>query len=580
MKSFRVSLAQINTTVGDFERNIDLILTNARAASDLGAELVVFPELAICGYPPEDLLLRSAFIDDARSALNQLADDARGMPPLVVGSLHFDRHLYNSASVLHEGAVIADYHKQRLPNYGVFDEERYFQAGDSSLICNISDVDVGVNICEDIWYPDGPISDVALAGAQVVVNINASPFSANRSQLRERMISTRAMDHTVALVYVNQVGGQDELVFDGNSFVALADGEIVARAKSFEEDLLTVDIELEDVRQKQLHDSRLRQMRSQDSLMEEPACDFVRINTEVIPKPPILRGPEVETDPNKEIYQALVTGTRDYIAKSGFEKVFVALSGGIDSALVAAIAVDALGPEKVTGVSLPSRYSSEGSVSDAVDLAENLGIPLLSIPIENIHGPTLDLLLPEFRNLGDPDPGVAGENIQSRIRGLIMMALSNHTNGSMVLTTGNKSEYACGYATLYGDMVGGFAVIKDVPKSLVWELSRWRNTVSPVIPENSITKEPSAELRPDQVDSDSLPPYDILDPIIEYYVEDDLSLEAIIAKGFDAEVVRRTIGMINRNEYKRRQSPPGVKITSRAFGRDRRLPLATRYTAV
>ena len=445
----------------------------------------------------------------------------------------------------------------------------------------IKGVDIGINICEDIWYPDGPISDAALAGAQLIININASPFAKNRSSDRERMISTRAADHTVAIAYVNQVGGQDELVFDGNSFISLADGQIQNHAPSFENFLLTSDIEFEDVLQRQLHDSRLRQMRSTRG--NENSLEIEQVDLALAPfeKPDISNGvTNAAISTEEEVYRALVTGTRDYLHKTGFEHAFIALSGGIDSALVGAIAVDALGPTNVTGVSMPSRYSSDGSVTDAEDLASRLGIELLSLPIEGVHASVLDSLLPEFARSENPDAGVAGENVQSRIRGMLMMALSNHRPKSMVLTTGNKSEYACGYATLYGDMVGGFAVIKDVPKTLVWELSRWRNSTGEVIPENSITKAPSAELRPDQLDSDSLPEYDVLDPIIELYVEDDLSFESIVSKGFDEKLVRRVIGMVNRNEYKRRQSPPGVKITTRAFGRDRRLPMATRYSGV
>ena len=581
MSSLRISLAQINTTVGDFSGNSALILEMAQEAASLGADIVAFPELAICGYPPEDLLLRSSFIEESRIALEKLAVDARELPPLIVGSLDFDRHLYNSASILHGGRITADYHKQKLPNYGVFDEQRYFQPGKSVLLCRIKGVDIGINICEDIWYPDGPISDAALAGAQLIININASPFSKNRSSDRERMISTRAADHTVAIAYVNQVGGQDELVFDGNSFISLADGQIQNHAPSFENFLLTSDIEFEDVLQRQLHDSRLRQMRSTRG--NENSLEIEQVDLALVPfeKPDIsnvVTNAAISTE--EEVYRALVTGTRDYLHKTGFEHAFIALSGGIDSALVCAIAVDALGPTNVTGVSMPSRYSSDGSVTDAEDLASRLGIELLSLPIEGVHASVLDSLLPEFARSENPDAGVAGENVQSRIRGMLMMALSNHRPKSMVLTTGNKSEYACGYATLYGDMVGGFAVIKDVPKTLVWELSRWRNSTGEVIPENSITKAPSAELRPDQLDSDSLPEYDVLDPIIELYVEDDLSFESIVSKGFDEKLVRRVIGMVNRNEYKRRQSPPGVKITTRAFGRDRRLPMATRYSGV
>ena len=573
MHTLRVALAQINTTVGDLEGNRARILEAAQRAAQQGADLVAFPELAITGYPPEDQLLRSSFIEEARESLERLAQEARGLPALIVGCVEFDRHLFNSAAVIHDGAVVAMYHKQHLPNYGVFDEDRYFTAGDVPLVVTIAGVEVGVTVCEDAWYPVGPISDEAVAGARVIVNINASPFYAGKTGDRERMLATRAADNTVALVYVNQVGGQDELVFDGNSMVFDATGAVLARGASMEEDLLLADIPIEPIVQRQLHDSRLRRMREEGTFA---LADEIHVSPcgGVAPSRAALPARSLEApDALAETYNALVMATRDYVRKTGFERVFVALSGGIDSAIVGAIAVDALGPESVVGVSLPSRYSSEGSMSDADDLAQRLGIRMITMPIEPIHAATLGVLADEFGG----DAGTAGENVQARIRGLLVMALSNHTPRSMVLTTGNKSEYACGYATLYGDMAGGFAVIKDVPKTLVWKLARYRNTVSEVIPRNSIEKPPSAELRPDQLDSDSLPAYEILDPIIEAYVEDDLSLETIVALGHDEATVKRVIDMVNRNEYKRRQSPPGVKITPRAFGRDRRLPLATRY---
>jgi len=572
MQTLRVALAQINTTVGDFAGNTARVLDAARRAADAGADLVAFPELAVTGYPPEDQLLRPAFIAEAEEHLQALARDAAGLPPLIVGCLDFTEHLYNAAAIIHGGAVVARYHKQCLPNYGVFDEERYFQAGTETLVCVIGGVQVGITVCEDAWYPGGPISDAALAGAEVIVNINASPFNYGKTRLRERMITTRAADSTVAIAYVNQVGGQDELVFDGNSFVADGRGNVIARGASMQEDLVVVDLSVEEILRLQLHDNRLRQMRTRDSV------DARRVD--VTPasvgqdRLPLPRGSVEPADEIAETYDALVVGTRDYVRKTGFEHVFVALSGGIDSAIVGAIAVDALGPEHVTGVSMPSRYSSEGSINDAVDLADRLGIRLISLPIEEIHEAAINTLSREFT---PEQAGVAGENVQSRARGMLVMALSNQKPRSMVLTTGNKSEYACGYATLYGDMVGGFAVIKDVPKTLVWALSRHRNTRGEVIPVASIEKAPSAELRPDQLDTDSLPPYEVLDPIVMAYVEEDLSLEAIVARGFEEPLVRRVIDMINRNEYKRRQSPPGVKITPRAFGRDRRLPLASKY---
>jgi NAD+ synthase (glutamine-hydrolysing) len=540
----RVALAQINTTIGDFEGNRSRILDAAQRAAEQDADLVAFPELAITGYPPEDQLLRGAFIDDATACLQQLAREADGLPPLVVGCLDFDRQLYNGAALIHGGEVVDTYRKQRLPNYGVFDEERYFHPGHAVRIYEIAGVPVGITVCEDIWYPGGPAREAALLGAQVIVNINASPFHAAKHRYREQMVTTRASDNTVAIAYVNQVGGQDELVFDGNSMVIDPSGEMLARGASMREDLVVADIPVEEVVQRQLHESRLR--RDRDPIEGPPPLvvtakpDGARatLATEVPPAPERIA----------EIYDALVLGTHDYVRKSG--------------------------ADAVTGVSMPSRYSSEGSIADAVELANNLGVRLASLPIEPMHDAALDTLAREF---GDGEAGTAEENVQSRIRGMLVMALSNKRPGSLVLTTGNKSEYACGYATLYGDMVGGFAVIKDVPKTLVWELSRHRNTRGHVIPQNSIDKPPSAELRPDQLDSDSLPDYEILDPIVEAYVEDDLSLDSIVAQGFEEATVKRVIDLINRNEYKRRQSPPGVKISSRAFGRDRRLPLATRY---
>ncbi|MPZ98058.1 MAG: NAD+ synthase [Dehalococcoidia bacterium] len=570
MQYLRVALAQINTTVGDFEGNRARILDAARRAAEQHADLVAFPELAVTGYPPEDQLMRPAFLDDAEASLQTLAADAHGLPPLIVGCLDFEQQLYNAAAVVHGGRVVARYRKHRLPNYGVFDEERYFHPGHESPRFTIGGVEVGVTICEDIWYPEGPMWDQALEGALVVVNINASPYHSGKTAGRERMVATRAADSTVAVAYVNQVGGQDELIFDGNSLVIGPEGEVMARGASMAEDLVVVDIPVEEVRQRQLLESRLRRQRKP----EHPAPPIFVTPASEAPRPPIDVSVREPADPLGETYEALVLGTRDYVRKSGFHRVFIQLSGGIDSAFVGTVAVDALGAENVTGVAMPSRYSSEGSLADAQDLADRLGIRLVKLPIEAMHEAALNTLADEF---GDAAPGAAEENVQSRIRGLLVMALSNKTAGSMVLTTGNKSEYACGYATLYGDMVGGFAVIKDVPKTLVWALSRYRNTLGEVIPRSSIEKPPSAELRPGQLDTDSLPAYEVLDPIIEAYVEDDLSLESIVARGHDRETAKRVIDMINRNEYKRRQAPPGVKITTRAFGRDRRLPLATKY---
>jgi len=569
MQTLRVALAQINTTVGDFAGNASLVLEYGRRGAEAGADLVAFPELTLTGYPPEDLLIRAPFIDDAQRALDRLAAEANGLPPLLVGCIEFDRQLYNSAAMIHDGRVLGTYRKHFLPNYGVFDEYRYFQPGEQASLFLIGGIEVGVTICEDIWFPGGPLRMEALAGARLVVNINASPFHAGKPHVRDRMVATRAADNTVSIAWVNQVGGQDELVFDGNSAVFGPDGEVLAHAASMEEDFLVVDVPVGQVVQRQLHDVRLRRDRREgEQLQPIVVTTSPAARTAPAPSRSVSRPNDVE-----EVYRALVVGTRDYVLKSSFTDVLIALSGGIDSALVAVIAVDALGPDHVRGISLPSRYSSEGSIADAQALANRLGIELVSMPIEAMHQAALDTLAREF---GSSEPGTAEENVQSRIRGLLTMALSNKS-GAMVLTTGNKSEYACGYATLYGDMVGGFAVLKDVPKTLVYRLAQYRNAVSEVIPRSSIEKPPSAELRPGQLDVDSLPPYPILDPIIEAYVEDDKPLDEIVAMGFEEAAVRRVIGMINRNEYKRRQAPPGVKITPRAFGRDRRLPLASRY---
>ena len=498
MRRLRVGLAQINTTVGDFDGNRARILDAARRAADRGADLVAFPELAVTGYPPEDLLLRASFIDEAGAVLAALARDAEGLPPLVVGCVEFDGVLYNGAAILHGGGVAGRYRKRRLPNYGVFDEERYFQPGGETPRFVVGGVEIAVTICEDIWYADGPAHDAALDGAEVIVNLNASPFHAGKTRERERMLATRATDDQVAIAYVNQVGGQDELVFDGNSLVIDARGAVLARGASMREDLVVADIPVDEVRQARLHESRLRRERRADA-----------------PAPPlhVTAPPEAARDPLRpsrleppaalaETYDALVVGTRDYTRKSGFEDAIVALSGGIDSSLVAAVAVDALGPERVRGVSLPSRYSSEGSIADAQDLADRLGIELVAMPIEALHQAALDTLARPFEGTAE---GTAEENLQSRLRGMLVMALSNKF-GTLVFTTGNKSEYACGYATLYGDMAGGFAVIKDVPKTLAYALARHRNERGEVIPRAVIDKPPSAELRPDQLDTTRSPP--------------------------------------------------------------------------
>ncbi|HEU5374422.1 MAG TPA: NAD+ synthase [Ktedonobacteraceae bacterium] len=581
----RVALAQVNVTVGDLHSNKTKILQAMRQAHAAGAHIVCLPELALTGYPPEDLLLKPGFVADNQTALQELIAAGRDLPGLtsVIGFIDRVHDIYNAAAVISEGRLVGVYHKHYLPNYGVFDEYRYFQAGRKAPLFLINGVHVGVNICEDIWYPTGPIAMQAAAGAEVILNINSSPYHAGKEQFREEMLATRAADNGVILAYLNIVGGQDELVFDGDSMVFDAQGTLLARGKQFAEDMLIVDLDTASVFRSRLHDPRRRQERTQVSADDVP---LYVISSQPVPTPAMARSEEQvilgapqRIEPGmerlQEIYAALVLGTGDYVRKTGFKKTLIALSGGIDSALVAAIAVDALGPENVLGVSMPSGYSSEGSKTDAWELAENLGIQCLTIPIEEIFRTSLKAMIPA---IGEEDPGLAGENLQARIRGNIIMTMSNKL-GPLVLTTGNKSEMAVGYCTLYGDMAGGFAVLKDVFKTLVYELCKYRNTLGPkpVIPQAIIDKPPSAELRPDQKDTDSLPPYDVLDPILRAYVEQDRSSDEIVAMGFNAALVQRVIRMVDLNEYKRRQSPPGVKITARAFGRDRRLPITNRY---
>ncbi len=573
MRTLRVGLAQIDTTVGDLAGNTVKIVAWIGRARDVGVDVVAFPELAVTGYPPEDLLLRRSFVEDNLAALDTVARATTGIVAVVGFVDVVDDVLHNAAAVLCDGRVAARYYKRLLPNYGVFDEKRYFQPGSDLPVFVIAGVDVGVNICEDIWDANGPTRDQALAGAEVIININASPYHRGKGTYRETMISTRASDNAVAVCYVNAVGGQDELVFDGHSLICDQRGTIVARGAQFREDLIVYDIDVEGVMQARLHDARYRNERSR--LGEGAPKTHVSGSPFIEAKPAVSASMPPLLDPIAEVWEALVLGVRDYIGKTGFESVLIGLSGGIDSSIVATIAVDALGPEHVIGVTMPSRFSSDGSKTDAQALAERLGMRLMSIPIEQVFEASLEMLSEAF---ADTQFGTAEENLQARIRGNILMSLSNKF-GWMVLTTGNKSEIATGYSTLYGDMAGGFAVIKDVPKTLVYELSRYRNRVAgrEIIPQSVIDKPPSAELRPNQLDTDSLPPYDVLDPIIEAYVEEDRTIEEITAMGFDGAFVRRVVGMIDRNEYKRRQAPPGVKITPRAFGRDRRLPIANRY---
>ena len=574
----RVALAQINPTVGDLEGNTRLIIDWIGRAREQGADIVCFPELAVTGYPPEDLVLKRAFVRDNLKQLEVVTRATKGISA-VVGFIDDDGAIFNSAAFMHDGELKAVYHKVFLPNYGVFDEERYFQRGRRSPIFELAGVRVGVSICEDAWYPTGPISVQAAHGAQVLININGSPYHRGKRQARESMIATRAMDSRAFLVWVNLVGGQDELVFDGNSVVFDPDGEVIARAPSFAEDLLVADLDIGTVFGARLHDTRLRKEAATPLHLDLEVAEIAVTGADAVavasPGPP-RRPLAVPLDGPAEVYAALVCGTGDYVRKSGaFEKVLLGLSGGIDSSLTACVAVDALGPDNVVGVLMPSRFTSRASLEDACELAEALGIRTYELPIEAVQQAFEATLTDAFAGL---PPGLAEENIQARIRGVLVMGLSNKF-GWMVLTTGNKSEIATGYCTLYGDMAGGFAVLKDIPKTTVYELCRYRNTLGerPVIPQRVLDKPPSAELRENQKDADSLPPYEELDPILEGYVEDDRSFEELVASGHDPEVVRRVIGLVDRSEYKRRQGAPGVKVTTRAFGRDRRMPITNRY---
>jgi NAD+ synthase (glutamine-hydrolysing) len=575
---FRVAMAQINTTVGDFEGNTRKIIERIEQAAALGADIVSFPELAVTGYPPEDLLIKTDFIEENRACLGEIARQV-GRTAAVVGFVDSADHLYNAAAVLYEGRVAGVYRKMRLPNYGVFDEKRYFQPGTESPVYLIHGVPVGVTICEDIWAPGGPLLAQALAGALVAVNINGSPYSAGKWRLREEMLKTRARDYAIAIAYNNLVGGQDELVFDGLGAIVDPTGEVVARGPAFEEALVAVDLDIDAIRGLRRYNS----IRTPDALQSEGVrAAVVSLSREAASAeragdhPPLPASPIVEPPGDvEEVYRALVLGTRDYVRKNGLRTVVLGLSGGVDSSLVACIAADALGPESVKGVLLPSRFTSEASRRYAREVVQALGIDSIELSIDEAVTAYNRVLAKQFTGRA---ADVTEENLQARARGNLLMALSNKM-GWLVLTTGNKSEMSVGYATLYGDMAGGFAVIKDVPKTLVYRLARWRNARGdrPVIPQGVLDRAPTAELRENQTDQDTLPPYEVLDPILKLYVEDDRSAEEIAALGFDPETVARVIAMVDRSEYKRRQAPPGIKITPKAFGRDRRLPITNWY---
>ena len=584
-RTFRLALAQINPTVGDIPGNTSKILDYLERAREAGADLVAFPELATTGYPPEDLLFKKSFLIDNVAAMAKVAAASRGIAVVLgyVNIVSLERpseevgpQVTNAAALCYGGKLVDTYHKIFLPNYGVFDEQRYFQKGSECPVYRIGGVDVGVNICEDIWYPVGPTTVQCQAGAELIVNINASPFHAGKRAFRENMIAQRALENGLTVAYVNTVGGQDELVFDGSSIICNTTGGLVARSPAFQEWLLITDLEFPDAAAKPSRTTSSAEAAAVGTVKNVTVSEVALNSRAPLAEQPMSDG----MDGPEEVYRALVMGTSDYLRKSGFTKALIGLSGGIDSALTATVAVDALGKDNVVGITMPSRYSSEGSISDSKKLAENLGLNLWEVPIEPAHQAFTDMLAERFKGT---EANVAEENVQARVRGNVLMTVSNKF-GWIVLTTGNKSEMAMGYATLYGDMAGGFAVLKDVPKTTVYELCRWRNrqgrafgTVDDVIPAAIIDKPPSAELRDDQLDADSLPAYEILDPVVEAYVEDDLSYQDMVGQGFDPQVVRQVIAAVDRNEYKRRQAPPGVKITHRAFGKDRRLPIVNRY---
>jgi NAD+ synthase (glutamine-hydrolysing) len=566
-----LALAQVNPTVGDIEGNARIVRESIARARDAGAELVLFPELVLTGYPPEDLLLKEHFLQAAQEALAELASETQGIVAMVGFPERAD-DVYNALAVLSGGSVHAVYRKTRLPNYGVFDEQRYFQAGDEAVVLDLGSARIGLTICEDIWMPGHPAAEEALAGATLIVNASASPYFAGKGRQREAMLVQRARDNLCAIAFCNCVGGQDELVFDGHSVVIDHEGTVLARAHQFAEALTICTVDLQAGATARLRETRLRppvrqalpDVRRLGPLERTPA-DAQALGGDVAPL----------LEPEAEVYAALCVGVRDYVAKNGFEHVVLGLSGGIDSTLVVLIAVDALGADRVTAVVMPSRYSSEGTQSDARELAANLGIQCLDLPIAQAMEVYERMLAPVFEGR---EPDITEENLQARIRGNLLMALSNKF-GWLVLTTGNKSENSVGYSTLYGDSAGGFAVIKDVPKTLVYRLVDFRGGRDPEhpVPRSIIERPPSAELRPDQKDADSLPDYDTLDAILEAYIEEDAGRDRLALAGLPDAAVERVFALVDRAEYKRRQAPPGVKITPRSFGRDRRMPITNRY---
>jgi len=576
MRIFRLALAQMNTTVGDLQGNAALVLRAVAAARDAKVDLVVCPELTLTGYPPEDLVLRPQFIKDNLQVLAETVRKIKGVAA-VIGFVDRADGLYNAAAFVQSGRIIARHHKIFLPNYGVFDENRYFQPGKQLSTIVLNGVTIGVNICEDIWYPEGPTLSQALVGdAEVIVNISASPYHRGKLRFREEMLATRAMDNRVIVAYANAVGGQDELVFDGNSLVIDHQGRTVARGRAFEEDLVLADVDADAVVRARQQDPRRHKARLKLRRQGVRVARIVVSPTFRQPKrQPVQEGIPSAPGPLEEVYLALVMGIGDYVRKNNFEKVVLGLSGGIDSALTAVLAVDALGARNVVSVFMPSVHTSRESWEDAATMARTLGIRFLNIPITPMYDAFRTALAPIFKGRR---PDIAEENLQARIRGTLLMALSNKF-GWLVLTTGNKSEMSVGYSTLYGDMAGGFAAIKDLPKTLVYEIARWRNArgSEPVIPKRLFVRPPTAELRPRQTDQDSLPPYEVLDPIIRGYIEEDQGLADLVAAGFDRRTVEHVLTLVDRSEYKRRQAPPGVRITHRALGKDRRMPITNRY---
>ena len=555
----RVALSQANLSVGDINGNIERIRDRISTASELGVDLVVFPELSVTGYPPEDLLLRPGFIERAKHAVHALAAEIENIVVLV-GFPSLSGNLYNAAATLSEGKVTTIYHKRHLPNYAVFDEQRYFASGSTAVVLRLNGLGIGISICEDLWQLGGPAEwAVREGGAELIVNLSASPYHRAKGYEREQMFATRCTDYNCYLAFCNAVGGQDELVFDGHSLIVDPTGNVLARGKQFEEDLVIADIDPIADQATQIQSNRVTQ---------------VEVFQDQKPKPPFVqKEPRTRMEPEAEVYHALVLGTADYFHKNGFQHAVLGLSGGIDSALSLLVAVDALGPESVTAISLPSRYTATMNREDAAELTERLGVRLLEIPINALVEGYESALANPF---ADTAPGVAEENLQARIRGNIIMALSNKFDW-LVLTTGNKSEMSVGYATLYGDMAGGFSIFKDVFKTWVYRLSRWKNLGAESMPQRIIDKLPSAELSENQLDTDNLPPYDVLDEILAAYVEDNRSPTEIEALGFDRALVERIINLVDRAEYKRRQAPPGVRISTRAFGKDRRLPITNQY---